>query len=143
MDDKGVLTKEIFSSIGSNLEIWGNFFCEFGENITIGDNVFLNSNCVILDLFKVSIGDNTSIGSNVGIFTSNHALDPKERMDHIEYGAPISIGKSVWVGGNAVLLPGVDVGTGAVIAAGSVVTENIPPGHKYIVKNKETVITNI
>lgn len=141
LEDRHLIAAELFRSAGNNLEIWGNFFCEFGDNISIGENVFINHNCVILDMFEVRIGANSSIGPNVGIYTSNHSLIPEERLEYVEFGEKIVIEDNVWIGGHVVILPGVCIGEESVIAAGSVVTHNVPPRHKYIVKNKETIVS--
>lgn len=123
---KEEIAKKLFRNLGSNFEIWGSFFCELGQNISIGNNVFINVNCVMLDSFEITLGDNTSIGPNVGIYTTNHSLDAEERKDHIEYGGPVVIGNDVWIGGNVTILPGVEIGDLSVIGAGSVIHRNIP-----------------
>lgn len=104
------------------------FFCDYGSNIRLGDNVFLNFNCVILDVVAVTIGDRTQIGPAVQIYTADHPRDAKTRREGLEFGRPVHIGKDVWIGGGAVILPGVSIGDGAVIGAGSVVTRNVEAG---------------
>lgn len=126
-DNKQAIYRKIFCKHGERLEIWNNFFCEFGDNITFGDDVFLNANCVMLDSFSINIGSHVAVGPNVGFYTTNHSLKIAERREQIEYGAPITIGDDVWVGGNVVFLPGVVIGSGCVIGAGSVVTKDVPP----------------
>ena len=102
-----------------------NFFCDYGYNIEVGSNFYSNHNLTILDVCKVTIGNNVLIGPHVMISTATHPLDPIERQ-HQEYGANVSIGNNVWIGGNVSILPGVTIGDNCVIGAGSVVTRDIP-----------------
>lgn len=103
------------------------FTCDYGCHITIGDNFFSNYNLCILDCGEVIIGDNVMIAPNVSIYTATHPLDAHERcIIGKEYGYTIKIGNKVWIGGNAIILPGVTIGDEAVIAAGSVVTKDVP-----------------
>lgn len=102
------------------------FHCDYGFNITIGKEVFINYNCTLLDVCPITIGDRTLIGPNTGIYTATHPVDPNERLKDLEYGQPITIGKNVWIGGSCVILPGVTIGDNSVIGAGSVVTHDIP-----------------
>jgi len=103
------------------------FFCDYGYNIYTGEKVFCNFNCVVLDVTRVSIGSRTLFGPNVQIYTATHPLDADERASGLEYAKPVTIGSDVWVGGSAVICPGVSIGDRAVIGAGSVVTRDIPP----------------
>src|SRR6185312_11602509 len=103
------------------------FFCDYGENIRRGENVFFNFNCVVLDVCEVSIGDFSLFGPAVQIYTPLHPLDAAARREK-EYGKPVDIGADVWVGGGAIILPGVSIGARAVIGAGSVVTRDVPEG---------------
>lgn len=102
------------------------FYCDYGYNITIGENVMLNYGCVILDVCPVSIGDHTLIGPNTHIYTACHSLNTQERLDDVEFGKAVTIGKNVWIGGNCCILPGVSIGDNTVIGAGSIVTKDIP-----------------
>ena len=102
------------------------FFCDFGYNISIGADVFLNFNCVILDVTTVEIGDETMIGPAVQIYAADHPRDRTTRFSGLELGRPVRIGKQVWIGGGAIISPGVTIGDGAVIGAGSVVTRDVP-----------------
>jgi maltose O-acetyltransferase len=104
------------------------FFCDFGYNIRVGDAVFLNFNCVILDVVEVSIGDRAQIGPAVQIYTADHPRDAETRASGLEFGRPVRIGRDVWIGGGAIILPGVTIGDGAVIGAGSVVTRDVGAG---------------
>lgn len=104
------------------------FFCDYGYNIRLGRNVYFNVNCVVLDVMPVSIGDNALFGPGVHIYTAMHPIGAAERRLGREFARPVSIGADVWVGGGAIICPGVTVGAGAVIGAGSVVTRDIAPG---------------
>jgi maltose O-acetyltransferase len=101
------------------------FFCDYGYNIHLGDDVFLNFNCVILDVAGVVIGDRTQIGPAVQIYAADHPRDAATRRSGLEFGRPVRIGADVWIGGGAIILPGVTIGDGAVIGAGSVVTRDV------------------
>ncbi len=118
----------LFKSVGRNVWIEPDFRCEFGKNITIGDDVYINFGCVILDCGPVVIGDQVLIGPNVGIYDANHALDAEERMDGALIPGKVSIGNRVWIGGGTIILPNVTIGSDTVIGAGSVVTRDIPSG---------------
>lgn len=103
-----------------------DFRCEFGKNITIGDNVYINFGCIILDCAEVTIGSNTLLGPNIGLYAANHSTDATERINGGCYGKPIHIGNSVWLGGDVKVLTGVTIGDNSIIGAGSVATKNIP-----------------
>lgn len=130
---------ELFGSVGDNFELWGNFFCEFGKNIHIKENVFINTNCTLLDAYDIHIGNNVLIGPNVGIYTSNHAKDIQERRAGVEYGETIKIENDVWVGGHAIILPGVTIGQGSIVGAGTIVSCSVPPFSRVLNKNAVTV----
>lgn len=119
---------DLFRQVGKNVWIEPDFRCEFGKNITIGDDVYINFGCVILDCGQVVIGNGTLIGPNVGIFSGNHTLDAEERAAGGLVPKDIRIGERVWIGGNVSIVPGVSIGSDTVIAAGSVVTRDIPGG---------------
>ena len=104
------------------------FHCDYGFNISLGAGVFLNFNCVILDVVEVTIGDKTQIGPGVQILTADHPRDAAGRASGLEFGRPIHIGRNVWIGGGAIILPGATIGDDALIGAGSVVTRNVPAG---------------
>jgi len=102
------------------------FQCDYGYNICFGENFYANFNCVILDVCPVSFGKNTFLGPNVQIYTATHPINAQERISGQEYGQPIIIGDNVWIGGSAIICPGVKIGHNVVIGAGSVVTKNLP-----------------
>ena len=110
-----------------NLYIIPDFHCEYGRNITIGDNVIINTNCMLMDNAAIIIGDHVLIGPNVSLYTVNHAIDPEERMNGICIAKPICIKDKVWICGNVQITAGVTIGEGSVIGTGSVVTKEIPP----------------
>lgn len=117
---------DLFGAVGANFLIEPPFYCEYGRQITFGDNVFLNFNCVILDSARVEIGDNIWIGPNVQIYTDAHPLDTITRRSGPGFALPIRIGNDVWIGGGAIICPGVTIGSSTVIGAGSVVTRDLP-----------------
>ena len=122
------LLAELFYKIGNNVWIEPDFRCEFGKNIAIGDNVYINFGCIILDCAEVTIGDNTLIGPNIGIYAVNHAFDAEERINGGCFGKPVHIGKRVWLGGDVKITAGVTIGDESIIGAGSIVTKDIPCG---------------
>ena len=126
--DRHRLLAERFACVGTGVTIRPPFFCDPGINLEIGDDVFLNFNCVILDSFAVHIGSHTAIGPGVQILAADHPRDPAMRREHLQTGKPIKIGVNVWIGGGAIILPGVTVGDDAIIGAGSVVSRDVLPG---------------
>ena len=102
------------------------FYCDYGSHIEVGKNFFANYNCTIIDVAKVKIGDNCQFAPNVAIYTAGHPVYPSTRDSLFEYGKEVTIGDSVWLGGNTVVCPGVHIGNNVVIGAGSVVTKDIP-----------------
>ena len=120
------IIKKLFKSTGQNYRINPPFFCDYGYNISIGENFYSNYNLIILDVCEVSIGNNVFIGPNVGIYTAGHPVNVELRNDGLEYGKKIKIGNNVWIGGNVCILPGVTIGDNVTIGAGAVVTKNIP-----------------
>ncbi len=122
---KQEIIKELFGSVGSNPFVGDNFHCDFGQNIHVGDNFHADYNCTMLDLAEIRIGNNCLIGPDVGIYTAGHRLEPEGRTLDV-YGQPITIGDDVWIGGHSTILPGVSIGDGAVVAAGAVVTKDVP-----------------
>ncbi len=126
--DRRDLLRQRLAEVGEDAVIRPPFHCDYGYNIRLGRNVFLNFNCLILDVCEVEIGDLTQIGPGVQILTADHPRDPGDRARGVEFGKPIKIGRNVWIGGGALLLPGVTIGDDAIIAAGSVVTRDVAPG---------------
>lgn len=102
------------------------FYCDYGTHIEVGKNFFANYNCTIIDVAKVKIGDNCKLAPNVAIYTAGHPIHPESRNSLYEYGIGVTIGDNVWIGGNTVIVPGVNIGSNTVIGAGSVVTKDIP-----------------
>ena len=121
----GDVVKEL---LGQSEGAWINppFYCDYGFNIEVGKNFFANYNCTMLDVAKITIGENCFIASNVAIYTAGHPIHPDSRNSMYEYGIPVTIGDNVWIGGNTVICPGVTIGSNCVVGAGSVVTKDIP-----------------
>lgn len=126
MEARTKLIKEILGKTGDNILIQSNFYCDYGYNIKVGKNFYMNHNCVILDGAKVEFGDNVFIGPNCGFYTAGHPIEIELRNKGIEYAKPIKVGNNVWFGGNVVVLPGITIGDNVTIGAGSIVTKNIP-----------------
>ena len=115
----------LFGRGGDTVWMQPPFHCDYGTNIELGERVFFNFNCVVLDVCAVIIGDFTLFGPNPQIYTATHPFDAAQRRK-VEYGKPVEIGSDVWVGGGALIMPGVKIGPRAVIGAGSVVTRDVP-----------------
>jgi maltose O-acetyltransferase len=122
------LLQEIIPKAGKGAWIEPPFYCDYGSNITLGENVYFNFNCVILDIAPVTIGSNVLFAPGVQIYAATHPLNAAQRRTGLEFGKPVSIGDDVWVGGGVIICPGVSIGDRTVIGAGSVVTKNIPEG---------------
>jgi len=120
------LLEGLFGSLGEECHVEPPFRCDYGYNIHVGENFYANFDCVILDVCRVEVGQNCLVGPGVHIYTATHPLDASERIDGLEYGKPVTIGDNVWIGGRAVLNPGVSVGDDAVVGSGAVVTEDVP-----------------
>lgn len=120
------MLRDIIGTTGKGIFIVQPFYCDYGENIHVGDGFFANFNFTVLDEAPVTIGRNAFIGPNVGIYTACHPTDPDERMSRREWALPVTIGDDVWIGGGVTILPGVTIGSGTTIGAGSVVTKDIP-----------------
>lgn len=121
------IVSDLFAAGGDSVWVQPPFFCDYGSHIHLGERVYFNFNCVVLDVCQVSVGDFTLFGPAVQIYTATHPLNARLRRLQ-EFGKPVTIGSDVWVGGGAIICPGVEIGSGTVIGAGSVVTRDIPPG---------------
>jgi maltose O-acetyltransferase len=126
--ERHALLVERFAAVGEGAVIRPPFHCDYGFNISIGAGVFLNFNCVILDVVAVTIGERTQIGPAVQILAADHPRDAAGRAPGLEFGRPVRIGRNVWIGGGAIILPGVSIGDDALIGAGSVVTRDVAAG---------------
>ena len=124
-DRRRQLLTQIFSRGGDSVWMQPPFFCDYGFNIELGERVFFNFNCIVLDVCPVRIGSFTLFGPSVQILTPMHPMDAAQRRRE-EFGKPVTIGEDVWVGGGAIILPGVTIGSRAVIGAGSIVTRDVP-----------------
>ena len=126
--EREAVIRRLLGRTGKNVSIVSPFFCDYGYNIEIGENFFMNMNCVILDGAKVTFGDNVFVAPGCGFYTAGHPLDAERRNAGLEYALPIRIGNNVWIGAQVCVLPGVTIGDNSVIGAGSVVTKDIPAG---------------
>lgn len=126
MDKRKAILKELFGSCTDNIYIEPSFNVDYGRNIHFGDNVYFNYNCVILDVSTVTIGKNLFCAPGVHIYTATHPVDPVLRCAGRELGKPVKIGDNVWIGGSAVICPGVTIGDNVTIGAGSVVAKDVP-----------------
>jgi len=126
--DRRDLLRQKMGEVGEGAIIRPPFHCDYGYNIRLGRGVFMNFNCIVLDVCEVEIGDQTQIGPAVQILTADHPRDAAQRAEGVEFGKPVTIGRNVWIGGGAIILPGVTIGDDAVIGAGSVVTRDVPEG---------------
>lgn len=118
------LLQQLFARCGKKIYIEPNFKCDYGSNIYLGENFYANFDCVILDAAEVRIGDNCFMAPQVGLYTATHPLDPLERASGIECAHPITIGDNCWIGGRAVINPGVTLGDNVVVGSGAVVTKS-------------------
>lgn len=125
---RAAICRDLLGATGEGLWLQPPFWCDYGSNIQFGTKVFLNFNCIILDVARVTIGDRVLFGPAVQVYAATHPLGAMERGSGLELGKPILIGDHVWIGGGAIINPGVRIGAGAVIGAGSVVTRDIPDG---------------
>jgi maltose O-acetyltransferase len=138
--DRRVLLAERFAEVGEGAVVRPPFHCDYGYNIHLGANAFLNYNCVILDVVEVSIGEGAQIGPAVQIYAADHPRDPAQRRAGFEFGRPVRIGKFAWIGGGAIILPGVSIGDESVVGAGSVVTRDVPTG-ATVIGNPARIVT--
>lgn len=120
--------RALFAACAEDARIETRFHCAYGVNIHLGRDVFINVGCTILDTASVTIGDHSMLGPNVQIYCAQHHKDPELRKQHLEIALPVTIGRNVWIGGGAIILPGVCIGDDAIVGAGAVVTKNVAPG---------------
>ena len=140
--ERQTILQQLLGQIGQNSTIEPPFYCSYGQNIYIGDHVFLNVLCTILDCNEVHIGNYVIIGPVVQIYTAAHLLQAKPRIQGLEVAKPIVIEDNVWLGGGAILLPGVRIGRNAVVGAGAVVTRSVP-ANTVVAGNPARVIREI
>jgi maltose O-acetyltransferase len=126
-EERRRILRELLGAGGEDVWLQPPFFCDYGSNISLGKKCFFNFNCIVLDVCRVTIGDHVLFGPAVQIYTATHPLNAELRRRQ-EYAKPITIGSDVWVGGGAIICPGVTIGSRSVIGAGSVVTRDIPEG---------------
>ncbi|GGG26241.1 sugar O-acetyltransferase [Pontibacter amylolyticus] len=126
VEERSRILKALIPNSGEGLWLQPPFYCDYGYNMVVGDRVFFNFNCVVLDVMEVRIGSRTLFGPNVQVYTATHPMDHQIRASGVENARPISIGEDVWIGGSVVICPGVTIGDRSVIGAGSVVTKDIP-----------------
>lgn len=124
--ERSRLLKALMPNAAQDLWLQTPFYCDYGYNMIVGERVFFNFNCIVLDVAPVTIGSRTMFGPNVQVYTATHPLNHTERSSGLEYAKPIVIGEDVWIGGSTVICPGVTIGDRSVIGAGSVVTKDIP-----------------
>ncbi|WP_171174154.1 sugar O-acetyltransferase [Ruegeria sp. HKCCD8929] len=128
-DDRGAMAPELaalFAALGQDCLIEAPFHCAYGINLSLGNRVYFNAGCVVLDTAPVRIGNDTMFGPAVQIYCAQHAKDPAGRAEGLEIALPVIIGENVWVGGGAIIMPGVTIGDRAIVGAGSVVTRDVP-----------------
>lgn len=125
-DERLRILRELFGAVGPRAEVEPPFRCDYGSHVFVGDNFYANFGCVILDCAAVRIGRNVMFAPNVQLFAATHPIVAAERIAGPELARPITIGDNVWVGGGAIVCPGVTIGDNAVIGAGSVVTRDVP-----------------
>ncbi len=128
VETRATLLRELFGAVGDGADIQPRFACDYGYNIRLGQRAFINYNCVFLDCAPIAIGDDLQMGPAVQLYAATHPLERPTRAAGLEYARPIRIGNGVWIGGGAIVLPGVTIGDGCVVGAGSVVTRDLPPG---------------
>lgn len=126
INKRNELLKNLLGKVPKQFFIEPPFHCDYGYNISIGENFYANYNCMILDCASVTIGDNVLLAPNVGLYTAGHPLHYEPRNKGIEYAFPITIGDNVWIGGGVIVNPGITIGSNVVIGSGSVVTKDIP-----------------
>ena len=125
-DRRDRLLGSLFGEVRGDATVVPPFRCDYGYNVGVGDGFFANYGCVFLDVAPVAFGENCLLGPGVHVYTAAHPIDPEERAAELEFGDPVAVGDDVWIGGRAVITPGVEIGDGAVVAAGAVVVDDVP-----------------
>ena len=125
-DVRAEVAKQLFGKTGNNIDLTQGFYCDYGSNIEVGENFYCNYGVCILDVCKVQIGENCLIGPQVGIYTACHPLEREPRIKLLEYGKPVTIGNDCWIGGGAIINPGVTLGDNVIVGSGAVVTKSFP-----------------
>lgn len=141
-EQRKAILKELFGSTGKQLYVEPTFRCDYGYNIHVGENFYANFDCVLLDVCEIRIGDNCLLAPGIHIYTATHPLEPRLRSSGAEYGKPVTIGHDVWIGGRAIINPGVTIGNGVVVASGAVVTKDVPD-HVVVGGNPARVLKQI
>jgi maltose O-acetyltransferase len=136
------LLREFMGAVGEGTVVMPSFTCDYGYNIRLGRNVFINYQCVFLDCALIEIGNHVQIGPAVQLYTAIHPLDPAVRRSGLESARPIRLGNDVWIGGGAVVLPGVTIGDRGVVGAGAVVVRDVPPD-TVVVGNPARVVRTL
>ena len=134
--------RDFLGAVGEGTVVLPTFTCDYGYNISLGRNVFINYHCIFLDCAPIAIGDDVQIGPAVQLYTAQHPLDAKVRRSGLESASPIRIGKDVWIGGGVVVLPGVTIGDRSIVGAGSVVVHHVPPD-SLVVGNPARIVRTL
>ncbi|CUS32507.1 sugar O-acetyltransferase [Candidatus Nitrospira nitrificans] len=140
--ERATILRELLGSFGDGAVIRPLFACDYGYNIRLGRNAFINFNCVFLDCAPIEIGDNLQMGPAAQLYTAAHPLETDVRRSGLEYARPIRIGNDVWIGGGAIILPGVTIGDRSVIGAGSVVVRDVPAA-KVVAGNPARILRDL
>jgi maltose O-acetyltransferase len=127
LEERNEILSALLGSTKGSYYIEPNFKCDYGYNIHVGDRFYANFDCIFLDICPITFGDDCMLAPGVHIYTATHPIDPIERISGYEFGKPVTIGDRVWIGGGAIINPGVTIGDEAVIASGAVVTKDVPP----------------
>ena len=126
IEKQNIIIKNLFGKTGKSLFIEPPFRCDYGYNISIGENFYANFNCIILDCAEVKIGNNVLLAPNINIYTAGHPIHHELRISDYEFAFPVTIGNNIWIGGGVIINPGITIGDNSVIGSGSVVTKDIP-----------------